>query len=78
MDNPEFRTIFTVADADTVILPISEYNELREARLCLDLIARSCNRFGVDDRICDVILPHFGYKSRADFVAEEKELDKDA
>lgn len=75
---PEVKFVASFVSPDSVTIPRSEYDELREARLCLDLISRSCNRFGVDDRVCDVILSHFGYKSRADFEAEEKELDKNA
>ena len=75
---PEVKFVSTFVSTDSVTIPRSEYDDLKEARLCLDMIAKTVGRFGVDDSVCDAVFRHFGYKTRADVEAELKAEDRNA
>ena len=50
----------------TIEIPVSEYTELVRAKLGIDMIGNSINKYGVDDNVAKAVCKSFGYEYKED------------
>lgn len=50
----------------TIEIPVSEYTELVRAKLGIDMIGNSLNKYGVDDNVVKAVCKSFGYEHKED------------
>lgn len=50
----------------TIEIPVSEYTELVRAKLGIDMIGNSLNKYGVDDTVSKAVCKSFGYEYKED------------
>ena len=50
----------------TIEIPVSEYTELVRAKLGIDMIGNSLNKYGVDYTVAKAVCKSFGYDYKED------------
>ena len=58
----EEKTLEVIRTTDEVTIPRVEYDELKKARWCIELIGSTLNRYGGDDKIVVALCKQFGYE----------------
>lgn len=62
----EEKTLEVIDVPDEVTIPRAEYDELKKARWCIDLIGSTLNSYGGDDKIIVALCKQFGYEKPED------------